>query len=84
MFDAMSSAGKTPLLAGYRAVSELTGMGAVGIGSVAYDIDITWYSGDATVMFLLLRFRQMESRWTSLLMLTRLLCLRVTTVERIT
>lgn len=46
MFDAMSSAGKTPLLAGYRAVSELTGMGAVGIGSVAYDIDITWYSGD--------------------------------------
>ena len=46
LFDELESTGNTPLLMEYRAISELTGMGAVGIGSAAFDIDITQYESD--------------------------------------
>lgn len=46
LFDELESTGNSPLLMEYRAISELTGMGAVGIGSAAFDIDITQYEAD--------------------------------------
>ena len=46
LFNAMKLAGRTPLLMSYRAVADLTGMGAVGIKSAAFDIEITQYVGD--------------------------------------
>ena len=46
LFNAMKLGGGTPLLMGYRAVADLTGMGAVGIKSAAFDIEITQYVGD--------------------------------------
>ncbi len=46
LFDELESTGNSPLLMEYRAISELTQMGAVGIGSAAFDIDITQYEAD--------------------------------------
>ena len=46
LFDELESTGNSPLLMEYCAISELTQMGAVGIGSAAFDIDITQYEAD--------------------------------------
>lgn len=46
MFDEMQNAGNSPMLMEYRAVSQLTGMGAVGIASADYDIDVMQYECD--------------------------------------
>lgn len=43
LFDELQSGGNTPILMEYRAVAQLADMGAVGVASAEYDIDLTQY-----------------------------------------